>query len=142
MTDRKTTRTFRIEGDNIIAVKQDEFTNGKGKKVIQIVEEHSISKEEINDVLEKYVDAEKMKVREEMDKIQADLDEINFEEDEEYKKFKEMINDENNKKMFEKLGQEKAHKQGHSRLKELQWTLDDIEAWRKQFEDMAAQIGK
>ena len=73
MVERKTTRSYRIDGADYVAIKTDEFINGKDKKIVQTMEEHNISMEEIDEVIDTLADAELEKVNAERDKLTHEL---------------------------------------------------------------------
>ena len=112
MVERKTTRDFRIEGDDYIAVKKDVFVNGAGKKVVQIMEEHNITTEEIDAVIDTLATKELETLEEEYDKLVNEVKEIEEEikpmlDDPEYIKFKDEIKSEKMEKMFQTIKKEK-----------------------------------
>lgn len=145
MVERKIERSFRIEEDTVIAVKRDEWTNGLGKKIVQVVEEHGITDEEIIDVLDNQVKEEIKKIDEEMAKIMSDSDDIQREieeglekqeDKEKYEGFKEYIKLESYSKFAKLFRKEQVIEEGKKNLEQLNKQREDILAWKKQFEDI------
>ena len=145
MVERKTTRSYRIDGADYVAIKTDEFINGKDKKIIQTMEEHNISMEEIDEVIDTLADAELEKVNTERDKLTHELQDLKTEikddiKTNKYLKFKEQKYQDKLKKMFSILSKEKTIMTGESRMKELDAVNDDIVTWKTQFIQMKAMI--
>jgi hypothetical protein len=145
MVTRITTRSGKIAEGVAIAVKQDEFTNGRGKKIVQIVEEHGITIEEATEVVDKLGPEELTKVGDERVKLMKEIAEI--EEDikdvitsREFIKFKKELDSEQTKKFFDVLKQERTLNTGKSRLEELNRTEDDVNEWIKQMADLKSQL--
>lgn len=143
MVEIKTTRTVHTEnlGEeyDVIATKRSEWVNGRGKKVVQTVEEHNILESEAKEALEKLVPQEIEKIDKEIDKINKDMPDIKKEikdvvNTREYKAFKKKLESEEYKRFFEALNREKALKQGEGRLNELYKTKDDILEWKDQMQ--------
>lgn len=145
MVERIITRTHRVEGDNLIAVKTDEWTNGVGKKVRQTVEEHNITEEDIDSVLNTGVQEEINKLQKDKEKLVEQIkeledgikDKINTRE---FKQFKEFINKEETKANFETLQKESEMEKKKKGLEELEKAGKDILAWEDQFKGLQKEL--
>ena len=131
MVERTTKRTHRIDGDDNIAIKEESWINGKGKKVVQTIEEHNISLDEINQVINTFSEEEHTKVQEETEKLQKEIKEIKEEikdivHDRDYLLFKKKLDDPKTKEYFETIKKEKGLSSAKSRLTELERIDRDI----------------
>lgn len=147
MVEIETVRSFRIEGNDFIAVKTDSYENGKGKKVVRMLEEHNISEQEIDEVINKLSTEELAKVSEEKDKLVAESKEMRKDikkviECEKFKAFKESLKTKQSKRFFEVLAKEKALSASDARVKELDKTTEDVVAWKNQFEELKQKINE
>lgn len=153
MEERKTTRSFRNEDGVLIAVKQDEFTNGRGKKIVQVVEEHNITEDEIKDVLNKHVPDEIVKLQKEKEKINQQLKDLKKKNKglgtREFIQFKEELKEKQlsvqefcnkNDKLYKLISVEQALESGEKKLAELERTAEDILAWKDQFSQISKSI--
>ena len=145
MVERKTTRDFIIEGDNYIAIKTDEYINGKGQKMVQRMEEHNITIETVNEVLDTLAFKELEGVNTEIEKLI--LEKVELEEevkdfliDPEYIKFKQDVEGEKMKVMFETLKKEGVIEGSVKRLADLEKTKLDIISWETQFKGLKEKI--
>jgi len=137
MVDITTERTHRIDGTDYIAIKRSTWVNGVGKRVTQIVEEHDLTRDEIENVINVEADAELKNVNAEIEKLTQEIAEVRAEhqevfDSEEYQKFKEMLKEEKYRKFFQHLNTEREVVGFEGRLKEMQKTVQDIENWRAQ----------
>jgi hypothetical protein len=147
MVEIKVTRDFRIEGDNIIAIKKSEWVNGLGKNMVQTEEEHNITPQEVEDVLNVYVNKELDKVKEDEDKLLAQIQETkdsikDVVGSEDYLKFKENIRTEQSKIFFNALNKEAAIRTGEAQLKEVEIGRADIQNYKEQFEKIKQALSK
>lgn len=145
MVEIETVRSFRVEGNDFIAIKTDTYENGKGNKVVRVLEEHNISEQEIEEVINKLSTEELQKVNEERGKLSVEIKEMRKEikkvvESEKYLKFKKMLKREETGKLFEVVSKEKTLNRSEHRLKQLSKTTLDIIAWREQFESLKEKI--
>ncbi|MBW6469587.1 MAG: hypothetical protein K0A90_00015 [Methanosarcinaceae archaeon] len=145
MVKRKTTRDFRVEEDDYIAVKRDEFTNGKGKHVVQIVEEHNISVAEIDDVINNLFQAELDNFDIERTKKEKEITDIKSEiadvvSTPEYIKFKEQMESEDTLKFMNVMSREKVLKASEGLLLDMDAQRLDIIAWVEQFKGLKSAV--
>ena len=147
MIDRKTTRSFRIEGEDNIAVKTEEVINGSGKKVVYTMEEHDITMDEINDVvdnlctkeIEKHDKAKVEKLKEIAD-VEAEIKDIV--NDPKYIKFKDRLKNKKTELMFRTLKKENALANAKAQIKEMKMQREDIVAWETQFKELKEAVEK
>lgn len=145
MVDMKIERSHRIEGDNVIAIKVNEWVNGYGKKRVQTIEEHGITKEDVETVLNTEVAKGLKEISEEKAKLEKEVKEFSEEikdtvETEGYRKFKDKLQSEKYKRYFETLNKERAVNQGKNRLKELEKAEADVLSWEEQFKKIQSEI--
>jgi seryl-tRNA synthetase len=145
MVEIKTTRSYRVEGDDFIAVKTDEYVNGIGKHVVRTLEEHNISREDIENVLNKETSEELVKLDEERKKQQHELDNLREEygatlDSPEFADFVEFIRKEDTKKFFSALKAQTLIEKAEAQLKEFENTQIDILNWKVQFEGLKSSL--
>ena len=147
MVERKITRSFKIEGKDIVAIKTDEWKNALGKKIVQTVEEHNITVKEIDDVIDTLQKQELGKLDKVKEGISKNITIIKTEikdeiKDPKYQKFKERLANKKINKMFATLKKEKNLESLEAQLKELKTTRVDIVAWETQFKEIKEAVEK
>lgn len=147
MVERKTTRDFKVDGDDYIAIKRDEYMNSRGKKIIQTIEEHNITSEEIDEVINKLAEEELTKVNKEKEKVLTEINKIWDEikdvvKDPKYIKFKTKLNSDKIKGYIDVLSKENQMQKFEQQLKEFDNTILDVHAWKKQFQGLKSEINK
>lgn len=145
MVDRKTTRSFKIDGDNFIAIKRDEFVNGVGKHVVQTMEEHNLTEVEIDQVINELYHAEIKNFDKEKSKKLKEIQEIKDKikktiKKPEYIEFKKTMDNPETIKFFDTMSREKVLKSSENMMKDMNKQRADIDAWLKQFVDMKEAI--
>jgi len=145
--ETKTIRSHEMRDGKLVVIRRQEGKNGSERFVRVITEEEGIEIKDVNEVLDDVIPKEIEKRDKDIstidDKILTlEFQTKEFENNEEFQTFKKMIEDEKTKKHFEMLNQlndlDRLKKQKENSLKE----LDDIQDWKKQFQDIAITLTK
>lgn len=147
MVKRTISRDYRIEGTDYIAIKKEEYDNGKGKHVVNIMEEHNITLDEVNNVIDKLASKELADLKEKEDKYVSEIKEIKEEikdvvNDPEFLKFIEDIKSEKIKKYFDVMSRQKVLKASEGLLLDIQETRSDVYSWKQQMQDLKQAINE
>lgn len=137
MPDITVKRSYRIEGDDYIAVKESFWQNGLGKDMHRMDEEHGLTLAEIEKAIDEEIPEEMTKgnkdiaeAREKIDaaraEVQATLD------DPEYQAFKETLKEEKYKAFFKALNTEREIRNLESSIAGTEKILADIQDWGRQ----------
>lgn len=145
MVEISTVRSFRIENNDFIAVKSDKYENGKGKRIVRILEEHDISEDEIDEVINKLSGEELKRFTEEQEKLLSQMKEMRNEikgvvHSKKFLDFKASLETDESKKFFEVRAKEKVLNAAEVKLKQLDKTIEDVAAWKQQFVSLKEKI--
>ena len=151
MVDVQTIRKFRVEGTDAIAVKEDHYVNGPGKKVVRVLEEHDITLAEMDEVINKLsndelvaASNERAKVAKQRDELEKELKDLlpNEEDEKSLAEVKTYLESEKVRKCMTILNKQKGLKQGEAQIAQFDKDLADIVAWKEQMEGLKAEYLK
>lgn len=136
MVDIKTTRDYKVENNDFIAIRTEEYDRD-GHKMVQTLEEHNITIEEMNIVLDKEVPTKEKEFIDETRKLNLEIETTQEEiksvvESDAWKAYKSYLSSEEFKKFLEVSGKVKAIELGRKRLDEIKKESLDLDTWKVQ----------
>jgi predicted nucleic acid-binding Zn-ribbon protein len=137
MSDITVKRSYRIEGDDYIAVKESFWQNGLGKDMHRMDEEHGLTLVEIEKAIDEEIPEEMTKgnadiaaAREKIEAVRAEV-QATF-DDPEYQMFKEMLKEEKYRGFFKALNAEREIRNFEGQIVESEKVHADIQDWGQQ----------
>jgi hypothetical protein len=133
-----TTREHEFEGDMIIAIRHDTFTNAHGKKITQTMREEGVTIDEVNNIVDTLADVELEKFATEMYDLVEKADELEAAiketiESDDYIAFKKFVAKPETQTFFEILQKESLLQQSRDELVSMKEKNADVLAWKKEF---------
>lgn len=145
--EKQITRGHRKEGDNFIAFTKEEFDNGFGRKIINTYTEEFKTPDDVNNLLDKIVkdnrEANDKEIKERQDRIGLLKDSIKDVADkDEYKKFKEEINDKELAKLYQAYRGELEVNQLEIAIKHFEKLNNELDECEKQMSEIKNEMEK
>lgn len=145
MIEKEINRTHVILGGRIRATTEERWVNGDGHEVSVTSSEDFKSQKEIQDMLEKHIPDKEKETLQELEKLQEKQKNIistvrDIIGTREYIKFKKYIHTEEFKNLFNTYKNEEELKKTDKSLEYYTTMHTQIQAWKKQFEDIAQDM--